>query len=55
MSLYEDIVAVYPELTSADFGIRSQIILSDDLDEAGEYIAKWNYSKPIPDGMKLGK
>jgi hypothetical protein len=55
MSLFDDITAVYPELTSADFGICSQIILSDDLDVVGEYIAKWEYSKPLPNGMKVGK
>lgn len=55
MSLFDDILAAYPELTTANFGVRGQIVLSDDLDEAGEYIAKWNYSKPIPEGMKLGK
>jgi hypothetical protein len=55
MSLFDDIIAVFPELTNADFGIGGKISLSDDLDEAGEYIAKWNYSKPIPEGMKLGK
>jgi hypothetical protein len=55
MSLFDDIIAVYPELTNANFGVRGEISLSDDLDEAGEYIAKWTYSKPIPEGMKLGK
>ena len=55
MSLFDDIVDFYPELTSADFGINGKIVLSDDLDEAGEHIAKWEYTKPIPEGMKLGK
>ena len=55
MSLFEDIVAIYPELILADFGVTGSIVLSDDLDKAGEHIAKWSYSKPIPNGMKLGK
>jgi hypothetical protein len=55
MTLYEQIVAVYPELTDADFGSFGSIMLKDDSDGAGAYIATWNYSKPIPDGLKLGK
>jgi hypothetical protein len=30
-------------------------VLQDDADGKGAYIAAWNYSKPIPDGLKLGK
>jgi hypothetical protein len=55
MTLYEQIVAVYPELTNADFGKDGLIILRDDSDGQGAYIAVWEYSKPIPDGLKLGK
>ena len=55
MSLFDKIFEVYPELTNANFGVRGQILLSDDLDDSGEYIAKWEYSKPIPSGLKLGK
>jgi hypothetical protein len=29
-------------------------MLKDDGDGI-QYIAKWEYSKPIPDGLKLGK
>ena len=53
MSLYEQIIAVYPELTNADF--KTLIILQDDSDGVGAYIAKWEYSKPIPAGLTLGK
>ena len=56
MTLFEQIIAVYPELTDADFDHRSgSISLRDDSDGEGAYIEKWDYSKPIPDGMKLGK
>lgn len=54
MELWEKITEVYPELTSEDFG-RGSIELRDDSDGAGAYIAKWEYSKPIPAGLKLGK
>jgi hypothetical protein len=53
--LYEQIIAIYPELTDADFDFRwGQIQLKDDGDGI-QYIAKWEYAKPIPKGMKLGK
>ena len=55
MTLFEQIVEVYPELTSDDFGFRGCITLVDDSDGLGAYISKWEYSKPIPKGMKLGK
>ena len=55
MTLWEQIIAAYPELTDNDFGHRGSILLQDDSDEQGEFIAKWEYSKPIPAGLKLGK
>ena len=55
MTLWEKITAAYPELTEENFGFRGQILLQNDGDEAGDYIAKWDYSKPIPTGLKLGK
>ena len=55
MTLWEEIVAIYPELTDADFWRGGVISLQNDGDEAGDYIARWTYSEPIPDGLKLGK
>jgi hypothetical protein len=56
MTLWEKIVEVYPELTDADFDfITGSIKLKDDSDGLGAYIVKWEYSKPIPEGLKLGK
>jgi hypothetical protein len=55
MTLWEQIISVYPELTDDDFGRKKTIILQNDADEFGDYIAEWNYSKPIPDGLTLGK
>jgi hypothetical protein len=55
MDLFNEIILIYPELTSDDFDrIQGQIKLQDDGDGI-QYIAKWEYSKPIPDGLKLGK
>jgi hypothetical protein len=56
MALYDEIIAVYPELKLSDFDLTggNKVILADDGDGLN-YISKWNYSKPIPDGLKLGK
>ncbi len=54
MSKYDDIVSIYSELTVDNFGRNGQIELCDDGDGI-DYIAKWEYYKPIPDGLKLGK
>lgn len=52
MSLYEMIIAEYPELAeSKEIGTGS-IILQNDSDETGDYISKWEYSKPLPDLLK---
>lgn len=55
MALYDDLVSAIPTLTSEDFGRLGTIELRDDSDGFGAYIAKWEYSKPIPEGFKLGK
>jgi hypothetical protein len=55
MSLYDEIIKFYPELTLENFDrINGEIKLYDDGDGI-PYIKEWNYSKPIPDGLKLGK
>ena len=53
MGLYEIITAEYPDLTPSDFS-KGCIELRDDGDGI-QYIAKWEYSEPIPNGLKLGK
>jgi hypothetical protein len=55
MTLWEKIIAAYPELTDRDFLDFGVISLQDDSDGAGAFISKWEYSKPIPKGLKLGK
>ena len=54
MELWEKIVAKYSEIDEKCF-IDGTIILQDDSDGKGAYIAKWNYEQPIPEGLKLGK
>lgn len=55
MTLYETIIAAYPELSNSNEFIYGTIRLQNDSDGLGDYIAKWEYSKPIPDGLTLGK
>jgi hypothetical protein len=56
MTLYEQIIEVYSELTDADLhAVFGSILLQDDSDGQGAFIAKWEYSQPIPSGMKVGK
>jgi hypothetical protein len=56
MNLYEKIMALYPSLETTDFiGPFSTITLRDNLDERGEYIAKWNHptlAKPTEEQLK---
>lgn len=41
MTLYEKIMALYPELTTQDF--LTVITLQNDSDGRGDYIAKWEH------------
>ena len=54
MTIYETIITAYPELENADLYALG-ITLRDDSDGEGAYIEKWDYDKPIPTGLKLGK
>ena len=56
MSLLEDLIAAVPELTQDDFAPnKGTISLRDDWDGLGAYIEKWEHTKPIPTGFKVGK
>jgi hypothetical protein len=55
MSLYDEIVKVYPELNNQTEIFQTQIRLADDSDNKGEYVVKWEYNKPLPNGLKIGK
>jgi hypothetical protein len=48
--LYTKIKKVYPEIEEREFS-SGTIRLQDDGDGI-QYIAKWNYSKPLPDDLK---
>lgn len=55
MELWEKVIAAYPEINPTDDFLALGIYLYDDSDGQGAYIGKWEYDKPIPDGLKLGK
>ena len=55
MELWEKIIEAYGEIKPSDNFQELGIVLQDDADGLGAYIAKWEYSKPIPDGLTLGK
>lgn len=52
-NLYEQIKQAYPEIEDSEF-VYGSIKLKDDGDGI-QYIDKWEYSQPIPNGLKLGK
>ena len=55
MNIYEKIIETYPEINPTDNFQQLGIYLRDDSDGQGAYIAEWNYEKPIPSGLSLGK
>lgn len=52
MTLYQKIIALYPELATFDFA-NGIIVLQDDSDGKGAYIAKWEHSLPKPTQEQL--
>ena len=54
MELWEKVIEAYPEINPSDDFLKLGIHLQDDGDGVA-YIAKWEYSKPIPEGLSLGK
>jgi hypothetical protein len=54
MTLYDKIIALYPELTSDDFFPIGTIFLQNNSDGKGDYIAKWDHptlSKPTDEEL----
>jgi hypothetical protein len=54
--MYNKIKTIYPELTDADFDpIKGTILLQNDSDGKGDYIAKWEHpTLPRPTDEQLG-
>jgi hypothetical protein len=55
LSMYDKLIKELPELKDSIAFHDGTIILQNDADEAGDYIAKWDYAKPLPAGFKVGK
>jgi hypothetical protein len=53
MTLYEKIIALYPELSTFNFA-SGVITLQNDSDGKGDYIAKWEHPLPRPTDEQLG-
>lgn len=53
MSLYDKIIAIYPQLASFNFA-SGVITLQNDSDGKGDYIAKWQHpTLPCPTDEQL--
>jgi hypothetical protein len=56
MTLYDKIIVLYPELTVQDFMPNiGTILLQNDSDGRGDYIAKWEHptlAKPTDEQLK---
>jgi hypothetical protein len=55
MDIYQIIIDTYPELDTSDFSPSGNKIKLKDDGDGIVYLGEWNYSKPIPDGLTLGK
>lgn len=56
MTLVEKIMALYPELEAKDFMPRGVIVLQNDSDGRGDYIAEWNHpTLPKPTDAQLNE
>ena len=55
MNIIEKIMQLYPALTFSDFVPGGTITVQNDLDERGDYIAKWehpDYPRPTDEELK---
>ena len=52
MVLYDKIMNIYPQLEQQDF--MTTILLQNDSDGKGDYIAKWEHTLPRPTDEQLG-
>ena len=53
--MFEKIKAIYPQLTNEDFGPHGTILLQNDSDGKGDYIAAWNHptlARPTEEQLK---
>jgi len=54
MNLYEQILKIYPNLSEQDFLPNvGSILIQDDSNGKGQYIAKWENNLPCPTEQQL--
>jgi hypothetical protein len=54
MNLFEKIIKIYPDLIIEDFSPKGTILLQNDSDGKGDYIAKWEHpTLPKPTDEEL--
>jgi hypothetical protein len=52
MSLYDEIVKLYPELKDNKEIFTTLIRLADESDGKGAFIVKWEYDKPLDKSLE---
>ncbi len=53
MCLSQKIIYLYPDITMKEFGLSGTIVIQNDADGRGDYIATWNRSEPKPTQEQL--
>jgi len=55
MSLWEKIIVLYPEIEfDKKVIVNTCVLIQNDLDGKGDYIAKWEHTLPRPTDEQLG-
>lgn len=54
-NVYEIVIDTYPELLTIPNAFDNLVEFQDDSDGQGAWIVFWNYEKPLPAGLKVGK
>jgi hypothetical protein len=52
MSLFDEIIAIYPELLESMELFKTEIVLIDEPNNGGEKIVLWNYEKPLDKSLE---
>jgi len=55
LSMYDKLIKEFPALKDSLAFYDGTIVLQNDADDAGDYIAKWDYTESLPKGFKVGK
>jgi hypothetical protein len=53
MTVYEQVIEAFPELAGNPDIYRLGIMIQNDSDGTGDYIAKWDYDQALPEELKI--